>query len=213
MIERLRLLAALLSVPIVAACSGGGGGSSPGGYASPPTATPQTPAPPTPTPTASSAGQSTAQVISFALPSSSIGSQNDPMYGAIAGFTQSQYSQVLAFAPGAQVMMRNADRIPHTLGDLGQKSFPAMGTVLSPTPTGTTTFTDRWQSGNIDAGKMIGPITLTAGTYWIGCDYHYESANMRDVLVVQASATPGPQATQQANAPTPSPTSGGGYGY
>ena len=187
----------------LAACSGGGGGG--GGYTSPPTAGPTA----TPTP-----GSAQPQVVSIALPSTAIGYETDPTYGLIGGYTQSGYSQTLAYAPGSQVMFYNGDSSrPHTFGDLGVKSFPAVGTALSQTRSASNTFATNWQSGTISPGTMVGPIMLTAGTYWIGCDYHYESSNMRDVLVVAAGATPGPQATGASGAPAPAPTSsGGGYG-
>lgn len=194
-----------LAVAALTACSGGGSG---GGNRIPvpaPTATPVATAPP----------PSSQQVISLALPTTSIGRETDPIFGAVAGYTQAIYSQVLGFVPGARVMIRNGDALrPHTLGDTGAASFPAgQPATLSPTGTGTTTFAAGWQSGNLNSNAMIGPITLQTGTYFIGCAYHYASDGMRDVLVVAANATPGPQATQAPGAPTPTPTGGGGSGY
>lgn len=209
MTKQFALAGALTGIAALAACSGGSTGSPPRTITpttSTPTATPSTPAPQN--------QQSTQQVVSVAFPATAIGRENDPVFGAVAGFTQQTYSQVLGFAPGAQIMIRNADSSrPHTLGDLASRGFPATGNALSFTPTGTSTFSSGWQSGNLNVGATVGPITLTAGTYYIGCAYHYASDGMRDVLVVAAGATPGPQATQQPGTSTPAPSTGGGFGY
>lgn len=114
-----------------------------------------------------------------------------------------------------QVMIRNADSSrPHTLGDTGASSFPAQQpATLSTTATGSSTFGPGWQSGTLNPGQMVGPITLQSGRYYIGCAFHYGSDGMRDVLVVAAGAAPGPQATPPPDAATPPPTGGGGYRY
>ena len=203
-------LALALCIAGLAACSGGGG-SSPGPSPSTPT--------PVPTPTAST---STQQVIRLAIPTSAIGSLVDPTYGTIGGYTQTVYSQILGFAPGQQVMIENANTgvggAPHTLGDTGASgSFPAtQPATLSMSPVGGNTLSAGFQTGTLTPGQAVGPVTLSAGTYLIGCAFHYQSNNMRDVLIVAAAATPGPQATQPPGVPTPMPTSsggGGGYGY
>src|ERR1700682_2617915 len=96
---QLRLPAALVVVALTAfaaACSGGGGG----GY-TPPTTTPT----PTPAPTSSTSSQ---QVVRLALPTTAIGVENDPMFGLVGGFTQTSFSQVLGFVPGAKIMIQNA---------------------------------------------------------------------------------------------------------
>lgn len=194
-----------LAVVALAACSGGGSSGGNRIPVTPASATPSATAPP----------PSTQQVISVALPTTSIGRETDPIFGAIGGYTQAIYSQVLGFVPGARVMIRNGDSLrPHTLGDTGASAFPAtQPATLSPIGTGTTTFASGWQSGNLNSNQLIGPITLQSGTYYIGCAYHYASDGMRDVLVVAADATPGPQATQEPGVPTPTPTNGGGAGY
>lgn len=201
------IVSLLLACSTIAACSSGGGSVGGGGSVNPP---------PTQSPTqAPTQSPSTQQVISLALPSTAIGRVVDPAFGLVAGYTQNTYSQVLGFVPGAQVMIRNAQAtgIPHTLGDTGASSFPGgQPPTLSSTATGSNTFTTGWQSGNLNPGQMVGPITLSAGTFFIGCAYHYASDGMRDVLVVAANATPGPQATQAPTLPTPQPTTPGGGG-
>lgn len=211
MTKQIAFAAGLTAVGALAAC--GGGSSSPGPIVPPggnpaPTSAPSVPA--------SQVPQSTSQVVSLALPTTAIGRETDPTFGLVGGYTQSTYSQVLGYAPGMQVMIRNGDSArAHTLGDLNSGSFPPNSGALSAVATGSATFAAGWQSGNLNPGQMVGPITLSAGTYYIGCAYHYASDTMRDVLVVAAGATPGPQATQQPGAPTPAPTStaGGGHGY
>jgi hypothetical protein len=186
-------------IAALAAC-GGGGGSGYGGGNPPPVAT---------TPPA------TQQVIRIAIPTSAIGTI-DSQFGVIGGYTESSTSQILGFAPGTKVMLENAQStssgIPHTLGDTGGNgSFPASGSNLSMTAnTMGGKFRSGFQTGTLQPGTMIGPITLEQGTYFIGCAYHYSTNGMRDVLIVAANATPGPAAT-----PPPGqspPPSGGGYG-
>jgi hypothetical protein len=158
-------------------------------------------------------------VISLAIPTSSIGTTTDAAGDEIGGYTQQEYSQTLGFAPGSQVMLRNAQTngTPHTLGDTGGNSAtgfpasPALSTTANTSAGGT--LGAGFQSGTIPAGTEAGPFTLAAGTYYIGCAYHYpDSVHMRDILVVAAGATPGPQATPGSGSPTPAPT-GSGYGY
>jgi hypothetical protein len=188
-------LAAIIAAALVtAACSGGGYGS--GG---------------TPNYSPTNTPANTQQVIRLALPTTAMGQENDPTYGMVGGFTQSTYSQVMAFAPGTQVMIENDQASTlHTLGDTGgTNSFPASPT-LTTSAAGGTTLSHGFQSGTIAAGSSIGPITLTAGVYYIGCAYYYGSSGMRDVLVVSASAVPGPQATLAPGQATPNP---GNPGY
>jgi hypothetical protein len=179
-----------------------------------PTATPvgATPTPtsgpvtPTPVPTAT---VSTQQVITMALPQSVMGSTTSA-FGTIGGYTQTGFSQTLAFAPGSQVMMRNGQAgIQHTLNVVSTTSFPALP-ALPFTASGGSTFDQNFTSGIINGGALIGPFTLTAGTYFIGCAFHYISNTMRDVMTVAVGATPGPQATPPGGTATPPP---GGIGY
>lgn len=140
-------------------------------------------------------------VIGLALPSGTIGIENDPVFGAVGGFTQQTYSQVLAFAPGTTVRIQNLSASTvHTLNVIGTVSgapaFPS-APLLSTAAAGTPGVLDAsYASGNIAAGALSAPLTLTAGAYYLGCAYHYAGpTNMRSVLVVSAGATPGPQAT------------------
>lgn len=185
---------------MLAACGGGGGTSAGGGGG--------IIAPPAPTPTPPTT--STQQVITMALPSTAMGSRSDPTFGLIGGFTQQLYSQVLGFAPGTQVMIQNGQNsLPHTLGVVSTTGFNS-GSSLSLQPTGGSTIQAGFNTGNINGGALAGPFTLAAGTFYIGCAYHYTSDTMRTVLQVAAGATPGPQASP----PTPTqtaPPDGRGY--
>lgn len=146
-----------------------------------------------------------------ALPTSAIGTVNDPVFGLLGGFTQQIYSQSLAFAPGSQIMIKNGQTsTPQTFNVLSQTGFPS-NPSLSTSATGGSIIGPGFASGNIAGGQRIGPFTLTAGTFYIGCAYHYASNGMRTALVVAANATPGPQATP-APGTAPPPPGGGGYG-
>jgi hypothetical protein len=190
--KRLAVYFAVAASALVAACSGGGGSSTPISVA-------------TATPVATTAPTAAPQVITMSLPSSVIGMETDPTYGLVAGYTQQTYSQVLAFVPGAQVMIANGQAgVPHTLNVLSQTAFPVNPTLVT-TASGGSTLNASYTSGTVTNGTMIGPVTLTAGLYYIGCGYHYTSAGMRTVLNVAAAATPGPQATLDPVDATPPP--------
>lgn len=197
------LVGALLS-----ACGGGGGGATPS------TVTGST-ATTSPTTAATTVATAAPQVITMALPGgSAIGTETDPTYGLIGGYTETVYSQVLAFVPNAQVMILNgqpaSNATPHTLNVLSQTSFPASPT-LSTTASGGATLAAGFATGPVNAGApAIGPITLTAGTYYIGCGFHYTSNTMRTVLIVAANASPGTQATP---VPSDTPVPNNVYGY
>jgi plastocyanin len=111
---------------------------------------------------------------------------------------------VLAFAPGTTVTIKNlSSTTAHTLNVLSTSSFPASPT-LSTTASGSSSLDANYTSGSIAPGGTVTVTLSNPGTYYIGCAYHYmTSPSMRDVLLVSANATPGPQAT-------PQPTSGGG---
>jgi plastocyanin len=195
-------LAVLFTLGALAAC-GGGGGSGYGGGGNPP-------------PGGATPPHSTQQVVLIALPTSAMGYYKSG-FGTIGGYTQTATSQVLGFSPGQQVMFMNAqtpgqNAPPHTLGDTGAPSF-IPNPPLSTTGSGGNTFAAHYQSGTIAPGQSIGPVTLTTGTYYIGCAYHYTSLGMRDVLIVAPNAQPGPEGTPPPGQTPPPPGGGGGYGY
>ena len=197
----------LVAIASLAACGGGGGGSS----AAPPSNNLATNSPATSPPV------STQQVVSMALPSA-IGQVTDPTWGAIGGYTQGTASQVLAFAPGAQIMLKNlASNLQHTLNVIASGVTPGTGFPANPTlsfvAAGGSTIGTGFASGTLNGGQLAGPFTLAQGTYFIGCAFHYISNGMRDVLIVQAGATPGPTSGSPSgppSGPTPTPVPGGG---
>jgi hypothetical protein len=141
----------------------------------------------------------------MALPTSAIGSINDPTYGLIGGYTQTTFSQSLAFAPGSQIMIRNGQSgVPHTFNVVSTTGFTA---PTSGNAAGGSTIASGFATGTVNPTTTVGPFTLAAGIYYIGCFFHYTSNTMRTVLNVAANATPGPQATPQ---PQQTPPPGGG---
>jgi hypothetical protein len=195
--KRLEIGLAVAASALFAAC-GGGGGSSP-----PPPMPAQMPTAPMGAPTAAP------QVIRMALPTTSIGMKTDPTYGLIGGYTQQTYSQILGFVPGAQVMISNGELAePHTLNVLSQTAFPTNPT-LSTAASGGSTLAAGFATGSVNGGASVGPITLSAGLYYIGCAFHYTTNTMRTVLNVAANAVPGPQATPMPGAVAPP----SGFGY
>jgi hypothetical protein len=208
--KRLGLALALASSTMVAACGGGGTTTTPSG-----TVAVTTPAPtgaPTAAPTAGATAAATAapqQIIMSQPGASAIGQENDPTFGPVGGYTQMQFSQTLGFVPGAQIMIVNGQPgVPHTLNVLSQTAFPVTPTI-GLTAAGGSTLGPGYATGAVNGASQIGPITLTAGLYFIGCGFHYVTNGMRTVLNVAAGATPGPQAT-----PVPTvPIGTGQFGY
>ena len=187
-----RQLAALLfaGIATLTACGGGGGGGGttpPGGGGGG-----------TPPPTGVGA-----QTIGEALPTGM--GMVSTSFGIVGGFTQSKLSQVLAFPPGTTITIKNlASGTPHTLNVLSTTGFPS-SPALSTTAAGGTALAMGYASGTIAPGGTVSVTLSTPGTYYIGCAYHYLSNQMRDVLQVSSSATPGPQATS-----APAGSGGGG---
>ncbi|MGA8534872.1 MAG: hypothetical protein WB615_12260 [Candidatus Tumulicola sp.] len=150
------------------------------------------------------------------LPSAGLGTFNSPFWKAtIGGFTQTQYSQTLGFPTGTKITLRNLSKTtPHTLNVLEDikgppAKFPGNPT-LKTTPAGQGILQVGFRSGILQPGKSV-TITLSkAGTYLIGCAFHYHEG-MRDVFVVAKNAKPGQQATPPSHATStpssdPSPT-------
>jgi hypothetical protein len=181
----------------LAACGGGGGGGS-------------TPAVTSATAAPTTAATAAPQVITMSLPDvGAMGQVNDPTYGLVGGYTQQVYSQVLAFVPGAQVMITNGQPVyQHTFNVISQTGFNA--SQPSTTASGGNALSATYASGTLNPAQSVGPVTLAAGIYYIGCGFHYLTDKMRTVLVVAANATPGPQATP---VPGDTPPPNNNYGY
>ena len=131
------------------------------------------------------------------LPSEGVGSTKDPTWGQVGGFTQTSHAQVLAFPPKTTVTIENlSGSIPHTFNVVQAAGkppahFPSNPT-LSFTPHGNGVLGLGYASGAINPGKSVKVKLLHAGTYLIGCAFHY-SEGMQDVIRVVAGATPGPK--------------------
>lgn len=181
---------ALLATSALAACGGGGSG---GGGFTPPSGGGATPGP-TAAPTVAPLS------VGVALPTSGIGSLTDPTFGQVGGYTQSTYSQTLAFPAGSTITVTNLSAAtPHTFDVVGTTGFPA-NPALTTTASGGG-ISPTYASGNINGGASVTIALATAGTYYFGCAYHYLSApQMRDVIQVSTTATPGPEATPSGGA-------------
>ncbi len=183
----MKLRAPLVSLGLlcvaVAACTNGGGltsvGAGPGGGS--------------PSPLPSSA-------IGVGLPTGEIGVENDPVWGSVSGYTQQQTSQVLAFAPGAKITIKNlSSTTPHTLNVLAQTNGPPPNWPKNPSltfsPRGNGVLGASYASGSLNPGSSVTVKLTNPGIYLVGCAYHYVEFNMRDVIEVVAGATPGPTAS------------------
>lgn len=167
---------------VLAACTNGGGLSSIGGGGG---------GAPSPLP-------STA--VGAAIPTRKIGVENDPTWGTVSGYTQAQTSQVLAFPPGTKITLTNLSKVdPHTLNVLATSNGPPpkwpKNPSLSFSPSGNGVLGSNYASGTLNPGASVKVTLSNPGIYLLGCAFHYVGFNMRDVIEVSASATPGPTAS------------------
>lgn len=141
--------------------------------------------------------------ISEELPSEGLGTVNDSYWQAtLGGFTQEKYSQALGFPPKTKITLTNiSGGISHTLDVVEKISGPPanfpQGPKLSMGAQGNGKLKKGYASGVIAPGKSVSLVLAKPGIYLIGCFFHY-GEGMRDVLVVSAKATPGPEATPPA---------------
>ncbi len=173
--------APVLAVCALVACTNGGGLGSIGGSGGGPTPTPS-PLPPT--------------AIGVGIPTGKIGVENDPTWGTVSGYTQNQTSQVLAFAPGSKITIKNlSSSDPHTLNVIEQSSGPPAVWPHSPSlsfyPSGNGVLGNGYASGTLNPGASVTVKLNNPGIYLLGCAFHYAELAMRDVIQVSASATPG----------------------
>jgi len=195
--KRILILSGAALAAVLAACGGYGGGGT--NYTPPGTPGGGAPAP------------IGAMTIGFAEPNGLIGSINTP-FGVIGGYTQSTYSQVIAFPPGTKVTLKNlSSSTTHTLNVLSMSSFPANPT-LSTSAAGGSTLAMGYSSGAISGGGTASLTLSNAGTYYIGCAFHYhDNPSMRGIIEVSSNATPGPQATPPPGSGSGGGGAGGGY--
>jgi len=120
---------------------------------------------------------------------------NDPHYGFILGYfngTTSTTSEVLHLTMGESVRFINVDSgAPHTVSFLGDAtathapfppSFNGSGTQ---SPAGTAIGTKNFSTGTLNPSQMsLVYETGLPGFYMMGCAFHYDSFNMRTVIIV-----------------------------
>lgn len=138
--------------------------------------------------------------IGLGIPTGRIGAVNDPTWGTISGFTEEKTSQVLAFPPGTTLMIHNlSSTSPHTLDVIAQTSGPPPKWPQSPSlsfyPSGNGVLGAGYASGTIQPNSEVSVKLTNPGIYLIGCAFHYIGFNMRDIIQVEAGATPGPTAS------------------
>ena len=144
------------------------------------------------------------------LPEEGVGSIKSSVWKAtLGGFTQTERTQSLAFPPGTKITIHNlSSSITHTLDVVKVISGPPA--VFPPNPNlsipakGDGKLEAGYASGPISPGKSVTVTLVKAGTYEIGCAFHY-GEGMRDVLVVKNGAKPGPQATPPSPKATTTP--------
>lgn len=118
---------------------------------------------------------------------------NDMTYQAVKGYfggnaiTTSQVVSVTHSATNA-IQFVNLDSQPHTATSLGpwSGSYPVAGPALgTPSPKNTDISASGWSTGNLNPSqKSKLYLANVPGFYVIGCAYHYNSDNMRTVIIV-----------------------------
>jgi virginiamycin B lyase len=118
----------------------------------------------------------------------------DPNYGFELGYavgTASTQTQTISLGMGESVQFKNVDSEHHSaafLGDATANSAQWPGAFNGSTtqsPAGTAIGTAGWATGSLNP-KATSPIYETGlpGFYMIGCQYHYNTNEMRTVVVV-----------------------------
>jgi plastocyanin len=119
----------------------------------------------------------------------------DPHYGFILGYfngTTSTTSEVVHLTMGESVRFFNVDAsAPHTASFLGNATsthapFPSsFNGSATQSPAGTAIGTTNFSTGALNPGQMsLVYETGLPGFYMIGCAFHYDSFNMRTVIIV-----------------------------
>jgi hypothetical protein len=179
----------------VAACAGGTT------YAAVTPCTTGSCASPSPSPSPSSSPSDCAQPIAPAATEMigvdlSINYCTDSTYQAVIGYfvgwTAPNAGEVITITHSSidHVQFKNVDNQPHTAADLGPwtGSYPPNGPdpAATPSPKGTDISATGFTAGNLNPGQKSRPyIADVPGVYIFGCAYHYNSNNMRTVIIVQ----------------------------
>jgi len=184
-------LASIAAAAIAAGCGGGGYGATAGNYGGG-----NPPPPPSPTP---------GPVIHINFLGNGNGSIMTPPFGVVSGYTQQAHAQVMAFAPGEQIVVTNNDTTEHTINVFS--SYPTPGPQSTASVPNGGVFGPGYQSGLLQPGQSTSTLTVTntPGNLFVLCGIHF-SVGMQDGIIVQVGATPGPQATVV-------PGGGGCHGY
>jgi plastocyanin len=154
---------------------------------------------PTPTPSGSPSPGPSPQLVGMNLTNPLEKPTIDPNYGQVLGYFSSTgtinvNSQVVTVPAGAAITFENFDVVgfDHTasfLGDATQNNAPwptpfnGSGTQ---SPAGTVINTPMFSTGPIDGGMTsLQYITPPPGFYMFGCFFHYDSNQMRTVIISQ----------------------------
>jgi plastocyanin len=118
---------------------------------------------------------------------------DDPTFGDVSfystGTSSTSPANVVTIVHGSQITFTNdGSGVPHTASGLGTGGFPAsFDNTGGTTQTGTTIDGSlTWSTGTLQPGATS--IAFTVGPpadYYFGCFYHYNSNQMRDVIVSQ----------------------------
>ena len=119
---------------------------------------------------------------------------DDTVYSFVKGYFGGGViatSQVISVTHSTSIIQfTNLDIQPHTAASLGpwSGSYPSSGpsAAATPSPKNTDISATGFTTGNIDPGTSSkNYVANVPGFYIIGCAYHYNSDNMRTVIIVQ----------------------------
>jgi plastocyanin len=117
-------------------------------------------------------------------------------YGKVLAYfkgTTSKKSKVITIPLGSTVVFQNVDsQLPHTgslLGDAGKKSAPwpsSFDGSETAAKAGSDISSTNFSTGVLSPGTSSLQYTANVpGFYMFGCFFHYDSAGMRDVIIVK----------------------------
>jgi plastocyanin len=195
----------MIAAAAIAACAGGSAYAPNSLLATPspsPAASPSPTMSPSPSPSPSGGGTSCIVAIAPAAVETIGVNLTNPNQAACVDST---YQDVKAYFGGSTVttsqvisvthsstnsiQFTNLDFQPHTAASLGvwSGSYPSNGPnpAATPSPKGTDISAPGFTTGNLDPGKNSKKYAANVpGFYIIGCAYHYNSDNMRTVIIV-----------------------------
>jgi plastocyanin len=135
------------------------------------------------------------------LPQDGLGTVKDKYWhGTFGHFSHHNYSQAIGFPPGTLVTIQNidvSDDVEHTLNVVGKIDGPPAKFPRHPNLSLSASggkLEKGYASGIIYPGSSVTVKLGKKGIYLLGCAFHYLQG-MKDVIVVEPGATPGPQGT------------------